>query len=248
MSVDRWRFTTLAHAGRTWLGPVSDAAADAILEGLDRPPARVLDVGCGKGAMLARVLRRSGGTGVGVEPNPAFAADARAAMAGLAPAASFGLHACDLSEAALLEASFDLTVCTGASHAFGTTEQAVAGLARLTARHGWVLLGEGYWRRRPEPEYAALLGGEDALTDHGGNARLGRHHGLACVRARESTAQEWDAYEGAYAAAMRAWCEAHPDDPDATPFRARIDSWNAAYHRWGRDTLGFGLYLFRRVS
>ena len=247
MSAGRFRFTTIAHSERDWLGPLSDGAIDALLDGVRPSPVRTVDVGCGKGALLANVLQRFGGAGVGVEPNPEFAHSAIERVAARAPRASLALHECDLADAALPEGAFDLAVCTGASQAFGTPEQAVAGLARLVPPGGLVLLGEGYWRRRPDPAYAGLLGGEDSMLDHAGNVTMGRRHGLACLRTRESTLAEWDAYEGAYAAAVRAWCEANPDDPDAQAFRERIDSWNAAFHRWGRDTLGFGLYLFRRM-
>jgi hypothetical protein len=51
-----YRFTAIAHAGRDLLDPVTAAAVDA---------------------MLACALERPGGRGTGVEPNPAFAADAR---------------------------------------------------------------------------------------------------------------------------------------------------------------------------
>ena len=56
---------------KTWM-PASRCVA--LLEG--RPPGRVLDVGCGNGADLAR-LRRLGWEGVGIEPDPRAAELAR---------------------------------------------------------------------------------------------------------------------------------------------------------------------------
>ena len=41
---------------------------------------------------------------------------------------------------------------------------------------------------------------------------------------------------------------ANPHDPDAQAMLERIRPWREAYLRWGRDTLGFGLYLFRLPS
>jgi hypothetical protein len=47
-------------------------------------------------------------------------------------------------------------------------------------------------------------------------------------------------------AAARAWLADNPDDPQAPDVRARTEMQRAAYMTFGRHTLGFGLYLFRR--
>jgi hypothetical protein len=41
---------------------------------------------------------------------------------------------------------------------------------------------------------------------------------------------------------------AHPDDPDRDAMLKRIRNWRDAYLRWGRSTLGFGLYLFQKAG
>jgi hypothetical protein len=45
---------------------------------------------------------------------------------------------------------------------------------------------------------------------------------------------------------MHRWLDAHPDDPDAPAFRARIEAWSAAYARWGRETMGFVTLVLAR--
>jgi hypothetical protein len=47
------------------------------------------------------------------------------------------------------------------------------------------------------------------------------------------------------AAAMEHWLAAHPDDPEAASVRQRGAFLRAVYIAQGRDTLGFGAYLFR---
>ncbi|HEX4205805.1 MAG TPA: hypothetical protein VHZ51_16720 [Ktedonobacteraceae bacterium] len=37
-----------------------------------------------------------------------------------------------------------------------------------------------------------------------------------------------------------------PEDPAVPGLLERIRSWRDLYLRWGRDTLGFGLYLFQK--
>ena len=46
-------------------------------------------------------------------------------------------------------------------------------------------------------------------------------------------------------AAVEHWLSEHPDDADAASVRQRSAFMRASYVAYGRDTLGFGLYLFR---
>ena len=248
MSDARWRFTTLAHAGRALLGPVSDASVDAMLASV--PPsrdARVLDVGCGKGELLVRALERLGGTGVGIDPNPTFAEDARARAERRLGTGRVRIEPRAFDAAAHGGERYSLVICTGALHAFGDWTATLRGVAALVLAGGYALLGPTYWKRPPADGYLAHLG---TRTDEMHTLPQTLAIAVACgwrqVNVHESTLDEWDDYEGAYATRMREWCAAHPGDPDAASFRDRIERWADAYRRWGRDTLGFALTLFQQ--
>ncbi len=248
---DPYRFTTLAHAGRDVLGPVSVAVVDALLARLPRDGAieRVLDVGCGKGETLVRALEILGGSGIGVDPNPSFAADARERIARRLPSGSAVVLEAVLADAPLPSHVFDLGICTGALHAFGDWRATLQGLARLVAPGGWALLGPSYWKQVPHPEYLAAFGGsEDEQHPLPTTLSLAEDAGWQVVSCHESSPTEWDDYEHSYAARVREWCDAHSGDPDAAAFRERIESWAAAYARWGRDTMGYALLLMRRSA
>ena len=246
---DPFRFTTLAHAGRGLLGPLSGTSVDALLARVHvgASPAHVLDVGCGKGEFLVRALERLGGTGLGVEPNPAFAAEARArATQRLAPGSARIIES-KFDHTLMPEQPFLLGICSGALHAFGDWHATLEGMARLVKPAGWAIMGPGYWKQPPEPEYLASFGGrEDELHSLLATTALARRAGWQVVACHESTLAEWDEYEHGYAARIREWCDANPDDADAKPFRERIETWAAAYRRWGRDTMGYALMLLRR--
>jgi len=44
---------------------------------------------------------------------------------------------------------------------------------------------------------------------------------------------------------MEKYCYENPNDPDCNSMLNKIKSWKRTYLTWGRDTLGFGLYLFQ---
>ena len=247
---DPFRFTTIAHSSHAFLGPVSETSVTALLERIPIATAsRVLDVGCGKGELLARTLERLGGTGVGVEPNPTFAADARARAAQhLSPDAAIIIEK-KFTDADLGEHAFTLGICTGSLHAFGDWSAAIDGMSRLVTADGWALMAPGYWKQPPSPDYLEILGGrEEELRSLRETTATAKARGWQLIAGHESTLAEWDAYEHAYAANVRAWCAAHPDDVDAKPFGDRIEHWSTAYETWGRDTMGYALLLLRRMS
>jgi cyclopropane fatty-acyl-phospholipid synthase-like methyltransferase len=245
---DPYRFTTIAHATHALLGPVSPASIEALLARIPRAPdTRVLDVGCGKGEMLVRALETLGGTGVGVEPNPAFASAARARATQRLPHAAIRIIESTFADAHFSEAPFDLAICTGSIHVFGDWRAALEGMRGLVSPTGWALLGPGYWKRPPDPAYLSLLGGrEDQQHSLPATAAMARTCGWQLIACHESNDAEWDAYEHAYAANVRAWCRANSGDPDANALGERMDRWAAAYEKHGRDTMGYALMLLHR--
>jgi ubiquinone/menaquinone biosynthesis C-methylase UbiE len=253
-TADPFRFTTIAHQGRDLLGPVSGETVDAMigelasaLDAAGISQLRVLDVGCGKGEMLVRTLEVLGGRGVGVEPNPAFAADARARIVARMPADHAAIIEAELDQASLPDHTFTVVICAGALHAFGGWREALTGMRRLVASGGLALMGPGYWQQPPASEYLAAFGGEEGEQESlPRTLSAAEDAGWQVLACHESSDAEWEDYEQSYAAQVRAWCAAHADDLDAPAFRERIETWNAAYRRWGRTTMGYALLLLRR--
>ncbi len=244
-----YRFTTVAHTSHRVLGPVSEAALEHLLRHAatlaEDVEGMVLDVGCGKGELLVRALEHTGGTGLGIEPNPAFAAAARLRIADCA------------LDATVIERRWDeltptpdgaaLAICTGSLHAFGGYTDALRALRAAVAPGGLALLGPGYWKQTPDPEYLSSLGASvDEMHDWPGTLAQATAAGWYVRDSHTSTLAEWDAYERAYERNVRAWCEAHADDPEAEAFLARIEHWSTLVAAWGRDTMGYGLVLLQR--
>jgi len=242
--MDRTRYSTIAHRDHRFCSPFSRERIDAWIEALAAPPdPRVIDVGCGKGQMLISVLERWGGSGIGIDANPVYVEQGRARGAHLG--AALELRAESYDAASVPDGSFDVALCVGSTHAIGTYVDALRELARVVRPGGLIAAGSGYWRRSPDPEYLRVLGAEpDELLDHAGNVRAGEMLGLRPRFAITSMEQEWDAYEGLYASSIETFAAEHPEDPDCVEMLDRIAKWRDAYRRWGRTTLGFGLYVF----
>lgn len=242
------RFSTIAHRDHDFCNPLDPAVLDQVTDRLDLAAGRrVLDVGCGKGALLVRIAERCGASGTGVDINAAFLAEARmrAERSGVAP-----LIELREMEASRLDAPagwFDAGICIGSTHALGGYRETLRALARLMRPGGAVLIGEGYWRREPDPEYLDRLGATaDEMTTHEDTIAAGEAEGLASRGAWVSSERDWDRYEDLYARTVETWVATHAEDPEAPAARERIRRWRETYLRWGRDTLGFGLYLFAR--
>jgi ubiquinone/menaquinone biosynthesis C-methylase UbiE len=247
--MDHTKFTTIAHRAHRFCNPLDPAVLERVTGGLGLSAGdRVIDVGCGKAALLVDLARRFGAIGLGVDINAAFLAEGRSLAERHGVAASVTLMETEASRLNVQPASFALALCIGSTHALGGYPETLRALAHLVRVGGHVLAGQGYWKRAPDDEYLERLGATvDEMTTHEGNIAAGIAEGLEPAGAWTSGDDDWDRYEDLYADMVERHVDEHPEDPDAPAMLERIRRWRETYRRWGRDTLGFGLYLFRRI-
>jgi SAM-dependent methyltransferase len=253
--MDTWKYFDITHRDHVVCNPTSVAKLDELIGLLDLPPApRVLDIACGKGELLLRLADRYGWgpggeafRGVGVDISPFHVAELRAAATRRAPAADLELLQMGGADYHPAPESFDLACCVGASWIFGGHPGTLAALRDATRPGGQVLVGEPFWIHEPGPEYLAWSGmhREDFGT-HASNVEAGVAAGLEPLLALVSNGDECDRYETLQWRAAARWAAANPDDPDVAEVAARVPHNRHEYLTWGRDTLGWALYLFRR--
>ncbi len=245
--MDPTKFGETALRHRDVNNPLSPGTLDRIID-LCNPPngSRVGDVGCGKGEFLLQLAKRRAvrGEGFDLSERVIGLARARARQRGLSERLTF--RCADAQSLPRPREPYFLSICLGATQAFGGLRSTLDVLRGWTQPDGWIVVGEGYWNRRPSAEYLEVLEATpDELLDDRGNAQVGEGLGLRLAEHWSSTSEEWDVFEDAYADGIETYARECPGDPDVPEMLRRIRRWRDSYLRWGRRTLGFGVYAFR---
>ncbi len=246
--MDIWKFFDITHREHVVCNPTSEEKLTWLVRLLRLPTdAQVVDIACGKGELLIRLAEAYGARGEGIDISPFFIAEAQRRLAARAPGASVTFTETDGSAFEPDEPhSLDLASCLGASWVFGGHAATLDALAGMVKPGGWVVTGEPYWLREPAEEYLEASGvARDDFGSHASNAQAGERRGLDLVQTVVSSQDDWDRYEGLQWYATDEYARDHPDDPDLAELVERVGKAKAAYLHWGRDTLGWAIYLFR---
>ena len=249
--MDTWKFYDITHREHVVCNPTSEEALARLVELLRLPPdARVVDIACGKGEFLIRLAEAYGVRGTGVDISPYFILDAEARLKARVPAANVVFTQMDGADFRPDKPhSFSLASCLGASWIFGGHAGTLDALVSMVEPGGWVIAGEPYWLREPSEEYLAASGERrEGFGTHASNVEAGERRGLDLVYTLVSSKEDWDSYEGLQWYATAEHARAHPDDPDLPELVRRVAKNKAVYLRWGRDTLGWAIYVFRRCT
>ncbi|MET9391766.1 class I SAM-dependent methyltransferase [Streptomyces sp. NPDC006624] len=229
------------HTRLTFHGPLSESRAGALVRRLaGNEPSTVLDIGCGWGELMLRVLAaapRAAGTGVDLNPDDLARGRRAAQERGLAHRVRF------LQESATgtTRGPADLVLCVGASQALaGRLPEALGELRRLVTDGGRVLLGEGFWQRAPARSELARMWPDASAEDHPdlpGLVELATDAGFRPEWTETASPDEWEEFESAYLADTEVWLAEHPGHPLAEETRQRADRHRAAWLAY-RGVLG----------
>lgn len=246
--MDKWKYFDITHREHLLCHPMALDKFEQIIDLVClESGAQVLEIALGKGEFIVRLAERYSVGGVGVDLSPYCVADARRKVAGRVPDANLSLVEMDGADYEPAEGvSFDLAACIGASWIYGGHRGTLAYLKRVTSPGGWVVTGEPYWRAEPAGEYLDAIGASPGTYGtHYENVAAGETLGLTLAYTLVSNEDDWDEYEGLQWYAAEGWAHSHPDDPDVGEVLARVRKSREEYLKWGRDTLGWAIYLFR---
>jgi SAM-dependent methyltransferase len=253
LTVERATVSEIAHGDLTLLDPIGIEQLDEVIEAMNLPAgSHVLDVGCGRGEVLLRIAERWATCGTGIDIHEPFVEDARLAAEVRVPTGGVKFEVGDASTMTLENEhhDYDMAIAIGASHALGGDwRHALRTLSGVVPpRGGLVLLGEGFWREAPRASYLEALGAtEDELPDHFALVEFAAQEGLDLLASAMTTDEQWETYELTLIDNGRRWAESHPGHPLASEMDDYVQAASNRFHGpGGRDTLGFGLFLFAR--
>ncbi|MDQ7842008.1 MAG: class I SAM-dependent methyltransferase [bacterium] len=246
--MDIWKFYDITHREHVVCNPMSKQALARLVELLRLPPdSRVVDIACGKGEFLIRLAEAYGVRATGIDISPYYILQARGRLEARVPGANVIFTQMDGADFRPDKPhSFSLASCIGASWIFGGHAGTLDALVSMVEPGGWVIAGEPYWLREPSEDYLQATGDtREGFGTHASNAEAGEQRGLDLVYTLVSSKEDWDSYEGLQWYATAEHARTHPNDPDLPELVRRVAKNKAVYLRWGRDTLGWAIYVFR---
>jgi SAM-dependent methyltransferase len=247
--MDMWKFYDITHRHHDICNPTSEEKLRQFVDllRLDRG-SRVVDIACGKGEFLLRAAEQYDVQGIGIDMSPYFLREAKRRQGERSGTAAITFLEMDgATFDPKTPNAFRLASCLGASFIFGGYERTLRALASMVEAGGWVVSGEPYWREEPEQDYLHVIEcHKEMFGTHFENIRTGENLGLDLVYTLVSSQDDFDRYEGLQWYATDTHKRANPDDPDLPELVAEVTRHRDAYFRWGRDVLGWAIYVFRR--
>ena len=237
----------ILHSKQLIMNPMKSEKFDRFCETLNLPKhSRVIDIGCGKGEFLHRLYSLYEISGVGVDKSPYCIEECKQQKSMRTPDADIEYLIMDGKDYKAVE-EFDLAACVGASWIWGGIRGSLQALGDLTRPGGLVVLGEPYWLKEPAEEYLKLEETtRDEFHSHMENVLIGDEFGLTCVYTLASDFGDWDEYETPHWWSVSEYADENPDDPDLPEILANMKKYREIYLKYGRDTMGWCLYVFRK--
>ncbi|MEL6859152.1 MAG: methyltransferase domain-containing protein [Pseudomonadota bacterium] len=233
--------------------PMSERRADDLISRLAIDPSNmVLDAGCGSAEFLIRLLHASGCEGIGIDLDEEALDHAMQPAQALVETGRLRLLHADLKQFKIETARYAAGICLGSSHAFADEKQSfpvtLERLSTSVSSNGMILVGECFWRKEPHKEYLELLGEPVGIyRTFEENIICAEEIGLRLVDADQATLGEWDQFERDHLRRSEIKLSEAPDDEKLVNSLNAQREWYAGYEKWGRDTLGFGFYVFQKA-
>ena len=245
------RFHEIAEANHTVQNPFSIEKLRLLGDicGL-KEGQRVLDLGCGKGAMLVNWAYDHNILGVGVDQSSSFIDDAKqyAYRQDVGNRVNFVVG--DPAIYPELHHQFDVIVAMGTSK-IGGGLAGTLNLMRtaLNSSDGLLLVGEPYWKDDPpEAIYGALEIEQDTFASLDVTLDRIQATGFDVVEMVMADQNEWDRFEASQWMAVHQYISENHDDP----INNRLKQWRAdnqrRYIRYGRRYLGWGVFVLHSTT
>jgi SAM-dependent methyltransferase len=246
--VDVLRFHEISESTHWIMNPMPSPKFELLGEICQLGPIdTVLDLACGKGALLALLAERFGARGIGVDIHPPFVEEARsrAKERGLADRVHF-LEA-DAGNPECVAGRFEVVSCIGATWIGGGLSGTLRLMREWVTPGGWMLVGEPYWVDQPSDDMRRRHVGGEGFSDLAGILERFDALNLDLVEMVLSSPDDWDRYAASQWLNVSNWLASHPDDPDADAIRQIRDDSRRGYLVEDRRCLGWGVFVLREL-
>jgi hypothetical protein len=208
---------------------------------------RLLDLACGKGEMLCRWANIHGIIGIGVDISDVFIAAAKQRAYALDVSNQLTFVVDDAADYPQPHHRFDVVTCLGASFIGGGLMGTLDLMwMALKPRDGLLVIGEPYWYLSPPDNVIKTLGVEpDTYTTLSGLLDRFESIGAELVEMVLASPDDWDRYRAQQWAAVIAYLEENPDDPDAEALYNWMATTRRIYMTYERDYTGWGAFVLR---
>ena len=247
--MDIWKYYDITHKKHIVLNPMSIDKLDGLFSLLNlKPGSKVMDIACGKGEFLIRLVELFNIYGIGVDISPYFLKDCKEKKNERVSNSDIKFIEMDGAKyRPKINELFDLTMCIGASFVYDGFIGTINALKKMTKPSGMIILGEPYWLKEPDNEYLKMSGiKKEEYNSHYGNIDIGEKERLKCIYTLVSNHDDWDHYETLQWWSAYDYITVNPDDPDNSELLNEIEKAKMGYLLYGRDTLGWAIYVFKR--
>jgi predicted O-methyltransferase YrrM len=213
--------------------------------------ARALEIGAGNGEVSVLLARDFGMTVEAVELDWGMAALAQARIDAAGVTDRVALHRLRSDTVLADLRGLDLICVIGATEPTGEgvrePRAMLEGLRPHLADGGQVIWGDLFWIGEPPGPLRQIVEMNNTYLSHEGWQAAAREAGYDVVSAEASSDATWDRYLTTVDRAARDWIAANADAPERRGVEASADRIKAMFD-FGRPWLGFGLYLFRKLT
>ena len=208
----------------------------------------IIDIGGGKGTVLAKMLASNNAKGVLLELDEKLIEQCKKQYHTLIRAGRLKVENVDAKAYVdkLVENSVDCFVCIGASYALNGYQQLIEGIKPFLKVGGFLLIGEEFWAQSPSMEYLKILGAKASDSRfHYENIEIPETLGFTYLYSVIASEDDWNRFEGKYFLEE----ELKAMELSAEEKQKKLEGlrrFRNGQFRYGRKEMGFGLYLFRK--
>jgi cyclopropane fatty-acyl-phospholipid synthase-like methyltransferase len=196
--MDTWKYYGITHRDHLVCNPTSEAKLDELVGLLPlKLGARVLDIACGKAALLLRIAERHGASGVGVDISPYELEEARRRAASRQLEDRVEIVNLGGAEYDATPGSFDLAMCIGATWVWDGFAGTIEALKKIVAPGGLIAIGEPFKLKEPDPGYIEVEPDfAPNLVTHAENVAMAQEAGLTLLYTVASNVDDWGPVRG----------------------------------------------------